>query len=178
MADGALVERFREAIRVVPDHPRPGIPFKDITPLLANGELYLAACEAMTAPYRALGVTHVIAVESRGFLFAGPIAISLGAGLVPVRKPGKLPHRTTREDYDLEYGADALEIHLDALTSSSRVLIVDDVLATGGTAAAAVRLVERLGATVVGSVFLIELDFLGGRVRLPMQRVESVLRYR
>lgn len=175
--DGAVLARLRAKVREIPDHPRPGIVFKDITPLLGCGDLYHAACEALAAPFRDLGISHVISIESRGFLFGGPVAVSLGAGLVPVRKRGKLPYTTALEEYALEYGTDALEIHLDALTSTSRVVVVDDVLATGGTAAAAARLVERLGAEVVGSAFLIELVFLHGRARLGAQRVESVIVY-
>ena len=175
--DGALVARLRGAVRDVPDHPTPGIVFKDITPLLGCGDLYHAACKALAAPFHEMGISHVISIESRGFLFGGPVALSLGAGLVPVRKLGKLPYTTAREEYALEYGTDVLEIHVDALPPTSRVVIVDDVLATGGTAAATARLVERLGAEVVGSAFLIELVFLHGRARLGAQRVESLIVY-
>ncbi len=177
---------LRAAIREIPDYPKPGILFKDITPLLADGKLFRAACESLAAPFASLGITHVVAIESRGFLFGGPVAVALGAGLVPVRKEGKLPHATSRLEYALEYGSDALEIHTDALAHDSRVLIVDDVLATGGTAAATSSLVRRLGANVIGSTFLIELAFLDGRGRLvddgarhdAPQRVESVIVYR
>lgn len=172
-----LSAAIRAAIREIPDYPKPGISFKDITPLLGDGALYGAACELMAAPFRGHGITHVLSVESRGFLFGGPVAVALGAGLVPVRKPGKLPFQTTREEYALEYGTDALEVHVDALGAASRVLVADDVLATGGTAAAATRLVQRLGGEVVGSTFLIELAFVGGRARLPGQRVESAVVY-
>lgn len=167
---------LRARIRDVPDYPRPGILFKDITPLLGDRAAFPAACAAMASRFSAEGITHVVAVESRGFLFGGPIAVQLGAGLVPVRKPGKLPARTTREEYALEYGSDALEIHEDAVGDGSRVLIVDDVLATGGTAAATARLVRRHGATVAGHVFLVELEFLRGRSVLD-GRVESLLTY-
>ncbi|MEO6445273.1 MAG: adenine phosphoribosyltransferase [Gemmatimonadaceae bacterium] len=173
----AMEARLRAAVRDVVDYPKPGILFKDITPLLASAELYRAACEALAAPYRESGVTHVVSIESRGFLLGGPVAISLGTGLVPIRKQGKLPHQTSREEYALEYGTDVLEIHTDALTSSCRVLIIDDVLATGGTACAAVRLAEGLGATIAGHAFLLELGFLGGRARLDPHRVESVIAY-
>jgi len=176
-ADSALVSRLRGAIRDVPDHPKPGIVFKDITPLLGDAELYREACAALAAPFAAQGVTHVVAVESRGFLFGGPVATALGGGIVPVRKPGKLPYRSTREEYALEYGTDALEMHEDALAHGARVLVVDDVLATGGTAGATVRLVERAGAVVVGCAFVIELAFLGGRSALTGRRVEVILSY-
>ena len=177
-SEAGLIEALRGSIRDIPDHPKPGIVFKDITPLLANGALYRAACELLAAPFRGDGITHVVSIESRGFLFGGPVAISLGAGLVPVRKPGKLPFRTRREEYALEYGTDALEVHEDAIFDGARVLIVDDVLATGGTAAAATRLVQHLGGMVVGSTFLIELAFLAGRARLTEQRVSSAIVYR
>lgn len=173
----ALRTAIRAAIRDIPDYPKAGVTFKDITPLLGNGELYGAACELLAAPFREHGITHVLSVESRGFLFGGSVAVSLGAGLVPVRKPGKLPFQTTREDYALEYGTDALEVHVDAFGPSARVLVVDDVLATGGTAAAAARLVRRLEGVVAGSTFLLELAFLGGRERLAGQHVESAVVY-
>jgi adenine phosphoribosyltransferase len=173
----ALRAAMRAAIREIPDYPNPGILFKDITPLLADPALFGAACVLLAAPFEAAGITHIVAIESRGFLFGGPVAVALGAGLVPVRKPGKLPFRTSRLEYALEYGSDAVEIHDDALDASSRVVIVDDVLATGGTAAAAAALVRRLGANVIGSTFLIELEFLRGRERLTEQRVESIVGY-
>jgi len=162
-------------IRDVPDYPKQGIIFKDITPLLGDPAAFTAACERMAAPYTDSGVTHVVAIESRGFLFGAPIAMALGAGLVPMRKAGKLPHTTTGISYDLEYGTDRLEIHTDALTRGSRVVLVDDVLATGGTAAAACELIESLGATVVGCSFLMRLGFLNGIQRLANRNVTSVL---
>jgi adenine phosphoribosyltransferase len=173
----ATTDPIRALIRDVPDHPRPGIIFKDITPLLGNSVAFRLACDLMAAPFAGAGVTHVIAIESRGFLFGGVIAASLGAALVPVRKPGKLPSARSREEYALEYGTDALEMHSDAVSNGSRALIVDDVLATGGTAAATCRLVARHGATVAGCSFLIELSFLSGREALQGIRVESVLTY-
>lgn len=169
---------LRGAIRDIPDFPRTGVLFRDITPLLADQALFGDACALMAAPFRGAGITHVISIESRGFLFGAPIAIALGAGVIPVRKPGKLPYRTAREAYALEYGTDVLEVHEDALSDGARVLIADDVLATGGTAAATERLVRRMGALVVGSTFLIELAFLGGRALLPPQQVESQIVYR
>lgn len=172
----SLDARLRARIRDVPDFPKPGILFKDITPLLGDPATLREACDAMADAWRDAGVTHVVAVESRGFLFGGPVAIGLGAGLVPVRKPGKLPFTCSREDYALEYGTDALEMHSDAVGPGSRVVIVDDVLATGGTASATRRLVERHGAVIVGCGFLIELGFLHGRQALDT-KVESVLTY-
>jgi len=162
-------------IRDVPDYPKPGIVFKDITPLLGDPTAFAAACERMAAPYKDRSVTHVVAIESRGFLFGAPIALALGAGLVPMRKAGKLPHTTTGISYDLEYGTDRLEVHTDALTDRSRVVLVDDVLATGGTAAAACDLIESLGARVVGCSFLMRLGFLNGLERLGGRDVSSVL---
>lgn len=164
-------------IRNVPDFPKPGILFKDITPLLASPEAFAAAIEALAAPFRAAGITHVAAVESRGFIFGGPVAQQLGVGFVPIRKPGKLPWTTIRNEYVLEYGTDVLEMHDDALTRGDRVLIVDDVLATGGTAAAAVRLAQDLGANVVACAMVIELKFLGGRSKLGETPLHALLAY-
>lgn len=167
----------RAAIRDVPDFPKPGIIFKDITPLLGDSALFLDVCALLTAPFVRSEISHVVAIESRGFILGGPVANALGAGFVPVRKPGKLPAKTIREEYALEYGTDALEMHVDALSPSARVLVVDDVLATGGTAAAACRLVEKAGATIVGCAFLIELSFLAGRQRLGGRRIEAIIAY-
>ena len=164
-------------MRDIPDHPRPGITFKDITPLLGNAAAFDLACGAMAAPFRAAGVTHVAAIESRGFLFGGPVARDLGSALVPVRKRGKLPYHAESEEYALEYGTDVLEMHIDALPEGSRVLLVDDVLATGGTAAATCRLVERLGGQVAGLSFLIRLGFLDGLARLEPRHVSSLIAY-
>jgi adenine phosphoribosyltransferase len=164
------------ALRAVPDFPKPGILFRDITPLLATPSLFVRCTNAMADSFSEAQVTHVVAVESRGFIFGAPIAQRLGAAFVPVRKPGKLPYLAQREEYALEYGTNSLEIHTDACTPSAAVLIVDDVLATGGTAAAAGRLVERVGGRVVGYSFLVELDALNGRALLGAPRVESLLR--
>jgi adenine phosphoribosyltransferase len=161
----------------VPDFPTPGIIFKDITPLLADAALFSRATHALAAPFESSDVTHVVAVEARGFIFGAPVAQHLGAGLVPVRKAGKLPWHTERVEYALEYGSGALEVHRDACNRPMRVLIVDDVLATGGTAAATCALIERLGAEVVGCSFLIELGFLNGRTLLKGRRLEAVLTY-
>ena len=168
---------LRELIRDIPDYPKAGIVFKDITPLLGDATAFAEATDALAAPFAGDGVTHVVAIESRGFILGGPVALRLGAGFVPVRKPGKLPSTRRREEFDLEYGRDALEIHTDAYASGARVLIVDDVLATGGTAAAACKLVESLGATVVGFSFLITLGFLPGLSRLAGRRVARVIEY-
>jgi adenine phosphoribosyltransferase len=171
------LEGARAAIRDVPDFPKPGIVFKDITPLLGDAGLFAAVTDEMAARASNFGVTHVVGVESRGFIVGAPVAQALGAGFVPVRKPGKLPYRAIREEYALEYGTDALDIHEDALGRSARVLVVDDVLATGGTASATCRLVERAGGKVVGCAFLVELAFLNGRQRLEGRGIDSLLVY-
>ncbi len=162
-------------IRDIPDFPEPGIVYKDITPLLADADAFRTAVDALSDPYVDVGVDLVVGVEARGFLFAAPIAYRLGAGCIPFRKPGKLPYETVEHTYDLEYGTDTLAAHVDAIDDGSRVLLVDDVLATGGTAAAASRLVDELGGTIVGCAFLLELGFLAGRERLQGQSVTSVL---
>ena len=173
-----MLETLYGLIRDVPDFPKPGILFRDITPLLLDPRALGDAVERIIAPFRDAGVTKVVAVESRGFVFGAPAALALQAGLVLVRKPGKLPSARVRVDYQLEYGTDALEVHLDALGATDIALVVDDVLATGGTAAATVDLVERAGATVVGLGFLVELADLGGRKRLGEQRrLHAVLTY-
>jgi adenine phosphoribosyltransferase len=161
------IDALHGALRTVPDFPEPGVQFKDISPILADPALLRTAVRALAAPYADVGVTKVVGVESRGFLFGTSMADWLGAGFVLARKPGKLPAATLREEYRLEYGTDAVEIHADALGPDDRVLIHDDVIATGGTASAAARLVERVGATVVGFAFLIELTALDGRAQLP-----------
>ena len=175
--ESAVIERLRAAIAEVPDFPKPGIAFKDITPLLADPELLQLALQAMARPFEGDGVTQVVAIESRGFILGAPIATMLGAGLIPIRKPGKLPRDTGRVEYDLEYGTDALEMHDDALKVGDRVLIVDDVMATGGTAGAAGQLVRKTGAELVGHAFLLELRFLNGREKLDGARAEAVLKY-
>jgi adenine phosphoribosyltransferase len=175
-ADEAL-SAIRVRIRDVPDFPRPGIVFKDITPLLLDARLFGRAIDLMAQPFRGAGVSRVISIESRGFLLGAPIALALEAGLVPIRKPGKLPGERGRVEYLLEYGSDALEMHRDAVGSGDRVLVVDDVLATGGTAEAAAKLVRAHHATVVGLTFLLELDFLQGRGKLKDERVEALLHY-
>jgi adenine phosphoribosyltransferase len=176
----SLEDEIRSTIRDVPDFPKPGIIFKDITPLLANADLFRAATDAMAIPFLSDGITHVVAIESRGFILGAPVAQRLGAGFIPVRKPGKLPHKTSVVEYALEYGTDALHVHSDACDASARVLIVDDVLATGGTAQATHSLVAGLGAQIVGFSFLMVLDFLPGSSRLASlgPRVERVLAYK
>lgn len=164
-------------IRAIPDFPKPGILFRDITPLLAEPAAFATAIDRLAEPWQAGGIDAVAAVEARGFLFAGPLAVKLGVGIIPVRKPGKLPAETISYRYDLEYGSDTLEMHQGILAPKARVLVVDDVLATGGTAEACVRLIESAGATVAGCSFLVELGGLGGRERLTGQRIESVLHY-
>ena len=160
-------DRLRDAIRTVSDFPEPGIQFKDITPILRRPPLLAEAVTALAAPFAEAGITKVIGVEARGFIFGAMLAERLGAGFVPVRKRGKLPYRTIRETYALEYGTDTVEMHADALEAADRVLIHDDVIATGGTAAAAYRLARQAGADVAGYAFLIELAFLNGRAALP-----------
>ena len=172
-----IASRLTAAIRDVPDFPKPGIVFKDITPVLLDPAMFREATEALAAPFAREGIKQVVAIESRGFILGAPVAQFLGAGFVPFRKPGKLPHIVERVDYALEYGVDALECHRDALGEGEPVLVVDDVLATGGTAAAACSLVEALGADVVGCSFLVELTFLKGRAKLEERRVEALVRY-
>lgn len=168
---------FKAFIRDVPDFPEPGIVFKDITPLLADPPTFNAAVAALCEPFLSMGVTKVIGIEARGFIFAAPIAYRLGAGFVPIRKAGKLPHDIHHQEYDLEYGSDRIEVHSDSVTIDDKVLIVDDVLATGGTGAASVRLVEALDAEVVGFTVLVELGFLAGRERLSGTPIHTVVHY-
>lgn len=172
-----LESLIRAAIRDVPNFPKPGILFKDITPLLADASLFRATTEAMARPFESEGVSHIVAIESRGFILGGPVAQQLGAGFVPVRKSGKLPAKTEVVEYALEYGTDRLEVHADACDwgRRPRVLIVDDVLATGGTADATRRLIERLGGDVIGFSFLIALSFLPGLERLGKTSAARVL---
>lgn len=166
---------LRRFIRDVPDFPTPGILFRDITPLLASPVAFGAAVEAMAGPFRGSAAVKVVGIEARGFMFGAAVARELGLGFVPARKPGKLPGRTEKIAYGLEYGSDGLEIHADAFSPGDAVVVVDDVLATGGTAAAAAELVERLGARVVALIFCIELAALGGRDRLSGRPAHSVL---
>lgn len=177
MTTNDRVELVRRHVRDVPDFPKPGVVFRDITPLLGRAEAFRASIDLMRDAVADLRVETLVAIESRGFLFGAPLAIALGASLVPVRKPGKLPHDKRRVDYALEYGSDALEMHEDAIAPGSRTLIVDDVLATGGTAEAAARLVEHVGGVPIAFAFFIELAALEGRTRLEPREVRSVLVY-
>lgn len=163
-------------LRPIPDYPKPGIVFQDITPVLRNGALFRQVTEAMAAPFRNAGITHVLGIEARGFILGGPVATMLGAGFVPARKPGKLPWECLRESYDLEYGQDALEAHRDSWTRGARVVVVDDVLATGGTARAAGELARALGAEVAGWTFLLEIGALAGGRKLERAPFHVVAR--
>ncbi len=169
-----LDARLRTAVRDVPDFPKPGIVFKDITPVLLDAALFRSVTDAMAVWATGLDITHVVGIESRGFIFGAPVAQALGVSFVPMRKPGKLPRATVAERYALEYGTDTLEVHADALDGARGVMIVDDVLATGGTAAAACRLAERCGGHVALAAFLIELAFLDGRRRIGAHSVKRL----
>jgi adenine phosphoribosyltransferase len=170
-------DELRAKIREIPDFPKPGILFYDITTLLKDPVAYRAAIDAMLAPYAGMAIDIVVGMESRGFIFSAPMAYQLGAGLVPVRKLGKLPAETTSVEYALEYGSNTLEIHRDAIQPGQKVLIVDDLLATGGTVNGTVELVQRLKGEIVGLAFLVELGFLKGRDRLAGHTVSSVITY-
>ena len=175
--DASLAAALASTIRDVPNFPKPGILFKDIMPVLQDPALFKRTCEALAAPWRSDEITHVLAIESRGFLFGAPVALALGASLIPLRKPGKLPYHVVREQYALEYGTDALEVHRDAFGEHATVLIVDDLLATGGTAVAAARLAEGLEATVAGLAVVVALDFLPWRTALAGRRVETLVTF-
>jgi adenine phosphoribosyltransferase len=168
---------LRSHIQDVPDFPRPGIAFKDITPLLLDARALESAVGQLAAFARAREVEYVVSAEARGFVLGGAVAVASGAGFVPARKPGKLPREVSSEEYELEYGLDALEVHADAVSGGARVLVHDDLLATGGTAEALCRLVEQAGGEVVGCAFLVELAFLGGRERLAGRQVHSLVSY-
>lgn len=171
------MDKLISLIRDIPDFPEPGVVFKDITPVLADRDAFSALVDALAAPFRDLGVDKVAGIEARGFTLATPVAERLGAGFIPVRKPGKLPYETVREDYSLEYGTDSLEIHTDAARSGEKVLLVDDVIATGGTAAAAIRLLRKIGAEVVGFSVFIELSFLDGAKKLDGVPFHALVTY-
>jgi adenine phosphoribosyltransferase len=166
-----------EHVREIPDYPKPGVVFRDITPLLGSADAFAAAVDSLAAPYAGERIDKVVGIEARGFVFAAPLAYRHRAGFVPVRKPGKLPWAREREEYELEYGTDLLEIHSDAVERGERVLIVDDVIATGGTAAATARLVERLGGEVAGFAFVVELEFLAGRSKIDGYAIHSVVTF-
>jgi len=172
--EGINLERY---IRSIPDWPKKGILFRDITPLLINPKAFKAAVDALCADFTEAGIEYVAAVEARGFIFGSAVAEKLGAGFVPIRKKGKLPWQTESVSYDLEYGTDTLEVHRDAVKSGAKVLMVDDLLATGGTMAAACELVEKIGGQVTGIVFLIELADLGGRQKIAGYEVTSIISY-
>jgi adenine phosphoribosyltransferase len=171
------MDQLKQKIRHVPDYPKAGILFYDITTLLQDPEGFRTAIDSLSLPFTGQGIDIVVAIESRGFIFGSAVADRIGAGFTPVRKPGKLPARTVRATYELEYGTDALEIHDDAIRQGQRVLIVDDLLATGGTARATLELVKRLGGDVRALAFLIELVALNGRSKLEGERVHTVLKY-
>ena len=168
---------IEKAIRNVPDFPKPGIQFKDITPVLADARLFAGAIDLLTAKFAPGSIDAVVGIDARGFIFAAAAAKKLNAGFVPVRKKGKLPFTTLEQDYALEYGHATVAIHTDALRSGSRVLLIDDLLATGGTSAAAAALVQKLGAKIIEASFLIELTFLKGREKLPGFPVRSLIAY-
>jgi adenine phosphoribosyltransferase len=166
MTVSTLEQRVRESLRAIPDYPKPGILFQDITPVLGNGALLREVVAGMAEPFRSRGITHVLGIEARGFILGGAVALELGAGFVPARKPGKLPWERVKAEYALEYGMDALECHRDGVDGRARVLVVDDVLATGGTARAAGQLARGLGARVEGWSFLLEIAALAGKGKL------------
>jgi adenine phosphoribosyltransferase len=171
------IESIRQAIRNIPDFPKPGVIFRDITPLLGNGPLFAKTIDVLAERYRKQKIDTVLGIESRGFIVGAALAYNLGAGFCVVRKPGKLPYDTHSASYELEYGTDSLEIHIDAIPENARVVIADDLIATGGTAAATAQLVSKLGGKVVECAFVIELSFLKGRDKLRPYGVFSILQY-
>ncbi len=171
------MDELKKYIRSIPDFPKKGIVFRDITTLLKEGQAFRKAIDALYEHFRGQKIDLVVGTEARGFLLAAPLAYRLGVGVVPVRKPGKLPAETLRLEYQLEYGSDALEIHKDAIGSGQKILVVDDLLATGGTIEATCRMVEQLGGQIVAVAFLIELDFLGGRKKLGSREIYSLVHY-
>jgi adenine phosphoribosyltransferase len=173
----AQAAAIQNAIRNVPDFPKPGIQFKDITPVLADAKLFAASIDLLTETFRPGEVDIVVGIDARGFIFASGAALRWGAGLVPIRKKGKLPYQTHDESYDLEYGSNTLAIHVDAIKAGARVVLVDDLLATGGTAGAAANLVTKVGGRILETTFLIELSFLNGREKLKGAPVRSILRF-
>ena len=165
---------LRPFIRTIPDYPRPGVQFRDITTLLGNAQALRATLAQLSAPWMDAGITHVAGIEARGFILGGALACQLGAAFVPLRKKGKLPHATVRVQYSLEYGVDELEMHADGVKRADRVLLVDDLIATGGSAAAAIHLLQSLEATVVGAAFVIDLPELGGTARLGQAGIRTM----
>ena len=172
-----LTAQLRSSIRDVPDFPKPGIVFKDITPVLADGRLFRSVTDRFAEELKGLGVTKIVGIDARGFIFAGAVASQLGLGFIPIRKKGKLPWTTRSASYHLEYGESVVEIHVDAVKKGEKVALIDDVLATGGTAAAAIKLLEECGAVVVRAEFLMELGFLAGREKLGGTPVVSLVIY-
>ncbi|MDD5073108.1 MAG: adenine phosphoribosyltransferase [Candidatus Omnitrophica bacterium] len=177
MNDPKIVEELKKSIRDIPDFPKKGIIFKDITTLLKDGRKFQGAIDCLVERYKGKKIDKVVSIEARGFIFGSAIAYRLGAGLVPVRKKGKLPHETHRVEYELEYGTDSLEIHKDAINPGDNVLLIDDLLATGGTMSAVSGLIEKMGAKIVEVAFLIELTFLKGRERLKDRQVFSLIEF-
>ncbi|NUU64681.1 adenine phosphoribosyltransferase [Enterobacteriaceae bacterium BIT-l23] len=172
-ATAQQLDYLKNSIKSVQDYPKPGILFRDVTSLLEDPQAYALSIDLLVARYKAAGITKVVGTEARGFLFGAPVALGLGVGFVPVRKPGKLPRETLSESYELEYGTDKLEIHVDAITPQDKVLVVDDLLATGGTIEATVKLIRRLGGEVTDAAFVINLFDLGGEQRLSNMGVAS-----
>lgn len=170
-ATAQQIEFLRESIKTIPDYPKPGILFRDVTSMLEDPKAYALSIELLVERYCNTGVTKVVGTEARGFLFGAPVALALGVGFVPVRKPGKLPRATLSESYELEYGTDTLEIHQDAIQPGDNVLVIDDLLATGGTIEATVKLIRRLGGVVTDAAFIIDLPELGGEARLTAQGI-------
>lgn len=177
MVSTDVAEHLRTFVRDIPDFPKPGILFRDLTPLLADGEAFRLAVTAMADPFRDEPIDCVLGTEARGFIFGAAVALELGAGFVPARKPGKLPHTTHSASYELEYGADTVEMHVDGVLPGQRVLLVDDLIATGGTASATVALGREAGGEIVACAFLVELEALQGRGVLGVERVHSVMTY-
>lgn len=171
------MNQLEDLIRDIPDFPEEGVVFKDITPVLADPTAFAALIDAMSEPYADKGITKVAGIEARGFTLATPVAGRIGAGFIPLRKPGKLPYETVKEEYELEYGIDALEVHIDAVLEGEKVLLVDDVIATGGTAKAAIQLLRHVGADVIGFSVFIELAFLGGIEKIDNVPLHALLRY-
>ncbi len=171
------LDELAQAIRTIPDFPQPGIQFKDITPVLANARLFAGCIDQLTAPFQCGEVDAIVGIDARGFIFAAAVALKLGCGFVPVRKKGKLPYQTYEQSYQLEYGSNTIAIHVDAVKPGSRVLLVDDLLATGGTAAAAAMLLRKVGANILEISFFIELSFLNGREKLKGFPVRSLVSY-
>jgi len=171
------MDQLKKLIRDVPDFPKPGIIFKDITPLLTDKDGLKTSFEALAEPFLGKGIELVVGVESRGFIFAPAVAYKLGAGTTLVRKPGKLPYDTVEQSYELEYGSDTLQMHKDAIQKGQKVLIVDDLLATGGTVWATKKLIEKMGGDIVGCAFVIELDFLNGRSKLGETEIHTLMHY-